>query len=306
MWDVIVVGGANSDYLVRGDRLPVPGETLEGHTFQEAPGGKGANQAVAAARLGARVALVARIGRDARGDEIAARLTAEGVDTRYLTRDAEAATGVALILVGGDGQKEIFTAPGANRRVTVADVEAAASALRATRTVLSQLEVPPEVVGRAFQLGREGGSRTVLDPAPAVPLTDDLLRRVDVIRPNASEATLLTGMTVHDRETARRAAAELRRRGSGAAVVQAGDEGNLLVWSDGEVWLPKLPVASIDATGAGDAFAAGLAVLLAEGRPLPEAATFGNACAALATTVLGAQAGLPRRDAVLALLGRNA
>lgn len=303
MWDIVVLGGANSDYLVRGDRLPLPGETVEGHTFQHAPGGKGANQAVAAARLGASVALLARIGQDARGDEIAAQLGREGVETAHVSCDPDAPTGVALIFVGGDGQKQIFTAPGANRRVTVADADAAAPVLRSARVVLSQLEVPTDVVIRAFEIARAAGVRTVLDPAPPVPLPDDLLRLVDVIRTNASEATLLTGVTVHDRATANAAARVLLQRGVGAAIVQAGNAGNLLVAPAGDLWLPRHPVASIDATGAGDAFAAGLAVLLAAGRSLANAATFGSACAALATTVLGAQAGLPRRAAVLALLG---
>ena len=303
-WDVVVVGSINTDFLVRGPKLPAPGETAQGDEFHEGPGGKGANQAVAAARLGARTALVARLGRDRRGDELANRLAAEGVDVRHVERDAEAPTGAAVILVDRRGEKAIFVAPGANGRMSAADVDAAAGMIQAARVVLCQLEIPLEAVLAACRIARIAGVKTVLDPAPARPLPDELLGLLDVIRPNAVEAEGLTGVKVQDRATARKAAKQLIGRGVRAAAVQAGDEGNLLVWDDGECWMPKLPVNSIDATGAGDAFAAGLAVMLAEGRPLAEAGPFANAAAALATTVLGAQAGLPKREAVVRLLGQ--
>lgn len=301
-WDIVVVGSANSDYLVRGARLPLPGETVQGDTFLEAPGGKGANQAVAAARLGARVTLVARVGRDRRGDALIANLEAEGVDTSYIVRDDEAPTGAAVILVGQGGQKQILTAPGANHRLVIADVEAAAEAIAATKVVLAQLEAPIEVVTAAFRLARQSGAKTVLDPAPAVPLPDELLQLIDVIRPNSSEAEVLTGVSVTHYESAKTAANLLLERGVGAVTVQAGELGNLLVSPEGECRLAKLPVESIDATGAGDAFAAGLATLLAEGVPFSEAGAFANAAAAIATTGFGAQTALPTRSQVQALL----
>jgi ribokinase len=209
-------------------------------------------------------------------------------------------------MVDGRGEKAILIAPGANGRMSAADVDAAAGLIQSARVVLCQLEIPLETVLTACRLARAAGARVVLDPAPARPLPDELLRLLDVIRPNSHEAETLTGVKVHDRASARQAADQLLSRGVGAVAVQAGDEGNLLVWSDGECWMPKLPVHSIDATGAGDAFAAGLAVMLAEGRPLSEAGPYANAAAALATTVVGAQAGLPTRDAVLRLLGETA
>jgi ribokinase len=300
-WDVVVVGGANTDYLVRGPELPAPGQTVEGDEFQVGPGGKGANQAVAVARLGARVAFVARMGDDAWGEELLAQLAGEGVDVRHVLRGPGAPTGVALIMVDRNGRKQILTAPGANRHLTVADVEAA-TAIREARVVLSQLEVPLETVAAALRLAREAGAKVVLDPAPAIPLPDEVLRLVDLVRANSSEAEVLTGVKVRDRASARQAAEQLLKREAGAAVVQAGDEGNLLVWPGGECWTANVPVEAVDATGAGDAHAAALAVMLAEGRPLEEAGPFANAAAALATTKVGAQAGLPRRDAVLKLL----
>lgn len=301
-YDVVVVGKANVDYLVRGPRLPQPGQSVSGEQFQVAPGGKGANQAVGAARLGARVALIARVGKDAHGDSVVEALRKEGVDIDHLLRDSSAFTGVALCQVGGNGEKQILSAAGANARLTAEDVRAAAEVLRSARVVLLQLGVPLPAVAEAIRIGRSGGARVVLDPGPPAPLPDELLGQIDVIRPNCSEALALTGVQVTGRASAQKAAAELLRRGAGAAAVQAAEDGDLLAWTGGEVWLPRFEVARLDATGAGDAFASALAVALAEGRSLPEAGPFASAAAALATTVLGAQASLPRRADLLAFL----
>jgi ribokinase len=300
----VVVGGANFDYLARGPALPRPGETVQGERLLEGPGGKGANQAVAAARLGARVALVARVGADDRGRALLDHLRDDRVDTAHVRSDPAAGTGVALVQVDRRGQKQIMAVPGANLGLTVADVRAAAGTIEAARVLLVQLEIPLECVAEAIRIARRAGARVVLDPAPPTALPDELLGLVDVIRPNASEARALTGIRVSDRASARRAAQALLERGVGAAAVSAGARGNLLVWAGGECWLPKIPVEAIDATGAGDAFAAGLAVALAEGRTLAEAGPFASATAALKTTRLGAQAGLPRRDEVDAFVRR--
>jgi len=208
---------------------------------------------VAAARLGARASLVARIGTDARGQAIFTRLTDEGVDTRYLTRDAETPTGVALIMVAEKGEKQILTAPGANTRLTETEVLNAATAIKSARVLLVPLEVPLGCVMAAARLAKSAEAKVGLDPAQPRQLPDALLHLTDVIKPN-------------------------------------------------EHWLPLIPVQSVDATGAGDAFAAALAVALAEGRPWEEAGMLASACAALKTTVIGAQAGLPKREAVSALL----
>lgn len=304
-WDVVVVGGANYDYLVRGSHLPGPGDTVQGETFQEAPGGKGANQAVAAARLGARVAFVARIGTDPHGDQIMERLAAEGVNTTRVIHDSDAPTGVALVQVSEQGEKQILVAPGANRRLNMADIERAAPALETTHILLTQLEISLESVKAAVRLGWGSQAQIVLDPAPPLDLPDEFLRMVDVVKPNAGEAESLTGVKVQDRNSARKAAQQLLERGVKVVAIQAGDEGDLLVWPEREQWLPRLLVESVDATGAGDAFAAALAVALAEGRPLAEAGLFANAAAALTTTKLGAQTALPRRQEVQTLLARS-
>jgi len=304
VYDVVVVGKANIDYLVRGPRLPAPGQSLSGDAFQEAAGGKGANQAVGAARLGARVAMVARIGQDPRGDAVLAKLRDEGVETRFITRDPEAPTGVALCQVGASGEKQILSASGANARLTASCVRQAAAAFTSAKVVLCQLGVPLDAVWEAIRLAKSVRAMVMLDPGPPAPVPDDLIAQIDVIRPNASEARMLTGIAVSDRASAREAALDLLRRGAKAAAVQAGEDGDVLLWGGREAWLPRLEVKRVDATGAGDAFASGLAVCLAEGKPLEEAGRFASAAAALSTTVLGAQASLPRRPAVLELLSR--
>jgi ribokinase len=299
--DVVVVGGVATDYLVHGPSLPEPGGSVVGDFFLTALGGKGANGAVAAVRLGARAALVARVGADERGQRQVAQLARQGVKMDAVVLDPEASSGVTLVMVDGGGKKQSLSSPGANRRLSVLDVTRAAEQIAAARVLLVQLEVPLEAVRAAVRLARAAGARVVLDPAPAVPLPEELLGDVHIIRPNASEAETLTGVAVRDRASARRAASNLLRRGVGAAVISAPD-GSLLLSPDGELWLPNLPVESVDSTGAGDAFAAALAVAMAEEQPLFDAVRFAHAASALATTRLGAQAGLPRREEVLALL----
>jgi len=300
---IVVIGGANYDYLGKGPTLPRPGETVQGDLVDDAPGGKGANQAIAAARLGGRVAFVGRIGRDDRGDRLLAAFARERVDVSRLVRDRDAPTGVALVQVNASGQKQILAVPGANARMTVENVRAATSMLTGAQVVMLQLELPLDVVCTAAQLAHHAGAKVVLDPAPPLgELPDQLLRIVDAIKPNAAEARALTGTQVDDRDSARKAAKKLLAGGVRCVAVTAGATGTLLVWNDGESWLPRLPVKSVDATGAGDAFASGFAVAIAEGKSFAEAGAFANAAAALATTVVGAQAAMPTRDAVLGLL----
>jgi ribokinase len=303
--DIVVIGGANMDYLIRGEKLPRPGETAKGDLFQEAPGGKGANQAVAATRLGARVAFIARVGADRRGREVVKSLKEEGVATKFIVRDDTDHTGVALVLVGGNGEKQILSVPGANDELSVEQVRRAGSAIQSARVLLTQLEVPLETLLLAARLAREAGAKVLLDPSPPTSLPNELMQLVSLIKPNAREAEALTGIRSKDRDSARQAAQRLIERGVGAVAVQAGDEGNLILTPEQEYWFPKIPIESIDATGAGDAFAAALAVGLLEERTWPEIGALASAAAALTTTKLGAQAGLPRRDEVLKLLEKE-
>jgi ribokinase len=300
---LIVVGSVNYDYLARGSKLPAPGESFQGDQLIESAGGKGANQAIAAARLGARVTFVGCVGKDQRGDWVLEKLKAEGVDTQYVVREPSAPTGVALIQIAANGQKQILAIRGANNFLAIKHLPK--QVINSAKGLMVQLEVPLPVVEAAVHIAHQAGVKVILDPAPAVPLSDELLRQVDIIKPNAREAEVVSGIRVRDRASARKAADRLIGRGVKAVMVQAGEEGNLLVWKNGESWNPLLPVKTVDATGAGDAMAAALAVCIIEGRVLEEAGPFANAAAALATTALGAQADLPHREDVQKLLREN-
>jgi ribokinase len=303
--DVVVLGGANIDYLVRGEKLPKAGETIDGIEFLKAGGGKGANQAVAAARLGARVAFIGRVGRDDSGDELLGLLRKEKIDVRHVTRDPKAASGVALVMIDCAAEKQIMVAPGANHRVTPREVRRAKEIISRAQVLLTQFEIPMESVVEAARIAGEAGVPMIIDPAPAQAVPHELINRAAIIRPNSAEAEAITGMKVKDLASAREAARRLLELGAGAVATQAGDQGDLLVWSSGEELFRRLPVKAVDATGAGDAFAGALAVALSEKRSLLEAGAFANAAAALATTKFGAQPAMPYRDDVIRLMRRS-
>lgn len=305
-YDVVVVGGIKTDYLVLGETLPCRGQTVEGQVFQQSLGGRGANQAVAAARLGARVAIVARVGRGLRGETMIEELREEGVDTQYIMRDEHAETGVAIIMVEASGEKQILTAPGANLNVTIYDVLKAEPAIRAASVLLTQLELPIAAVTEALRVARANGVRTVLDPSPPRELDESILKDVEVIKPNANEAEVLTGIAVKDRMSAESATERLLARGVQLVAVQAGREGDLLAWAGGQYWLPRVRVESVDASGAADAFAGAIGFALAKGKSWIEAGTLANVAAALATTKLGAQVSLPTASEVQSMLDKSA
>jgi len=301
MPNVVVVGSANVDLIAKAARLPRAGETVLGHSLRMAPGGKGANQAVACARLGLPTGFVGRVGRDAFGDLLLRTLAAAGISAEQVVRDAEAPSGVAMIAVDAQGHNTILVAQGANARLTAEDVAAGMAALAADALLL-QLEVPLPAVERAAAIARARGTRVVLNPAPACALPAALLRQVDVLTPNQSELALLAGRPVGDRAEAEQAARSLLERGPQAVVVTLGADGALVVGAGGARHVPGFRVDAVDTTGAGDAFNGALAVALVEGRDLVEAARFANAAGALATTALGAQEALPTRAEVERLL----
>ena len=297
---VVVVGSSNTDMVVKLDRLPVPGETVLGGQFVTAGGGKGANQAVAARRLGAEVAFVARVGSDTLGAAALSAFAAEGIDVAYVARDPEAPSGVALILVDRDGENVIAVAPGANGRLAVDDVDRATSAITSANVVVAQLEIPLATVGAALRLARAAGVTTLLNPAPApaAGIPAALLASVDIVNPNRTELGLLTHTHPTDLTSAAGAARQLLARGVRGVVVTLGAQGALVVDGLGVEHVEPYRVTAVDATGAGDAFTAGLAVALASGDDLRAAARFANAVAALATTRLGAQPSMPSRAEV--------
>lgn len=289
---VVVVGSSNTDMVVRLPQLPARGETVLGGDFIQAAGGKGANQAVAAARLGANVVFVARVGDDGLGREAVARFRAEGISVEAIRVDSDAASGVALIMVGGDGENMIAVASGANLRLTPGDVEAAAAHLSGS-ILLTQLEIPLESVARAVELAADAGARVILNPAPAQPLPDELLARVSILTPNEGELAALSGREVSDEASARAAAESLLSKGVETVIVTMGAQGALVVGRD-ESWKePACRVRAVDTTAAGDSFNGALAWALASGRSLKEAVRLANRAASVSVTRMGAQPSLP-------------
>ncbi len=294
-----VVGSTNIDLTFRAARLPKPGETLAGHGFQLGYGGKGANQAVMAARLGARVTMVGKIGRDVFGEGALRNYREQGVDTAHVLVDAERPTGVASIVVDDAARNCIIVVPGANLGLTPQDVHAAAAAIEGAALLLCQLEVPIETVAEALRIARAAGVTTILNPAPAVPLSNEMLSLADLCVPNEGEIELLTGgQTAATVQEAAAAAWELLRRGPRTVIVTLGERGALVADATSAEHVPAPRVTAVDSSGAGDAFIGALGVFLAEGVPLRDAVRRANAVAALSVTRLGTQASFPTRAEV--------
>lgn len=292
MPNITVIGSANVDLVARVPRLPLPGETILGSDFLHAMGGKGANQAVAAARLGAAVTFVARVGLDSYGTACREAYEASGINTQYLQDTAGQPTGIALIPVADDGENHIIVISGANAHLTPEDVEQAIPAIESADVVLVQLEVPLETVQKAVNLAHFYGKPVLLNPAPYRALPADLLEKITILTPNTTEAEQMIGNLLADDALL---AENLLQLGVKSAVVTLGSKGCLVVEAGHIERLPPLKVVPVDTTGAGDAFSAGLAVGLAEGKSLREAAIFAGAVAGLATTRLGAQPAMPYR-----------
>jgi ribokinase len=301
--NIAVVGGINIDLVTRASHIPRPGETVIGGDLRTSPGGKGANQAVAAARLGAHVSMIGRLGDDTFAPQLRQNLAAADVDLTYVFESVDSASGVALIVVDEAGENSIVVALGANARITPADVEAAAAAIAASDALLLQLEIPLEPVLRAAELGREHGVKVILNPAPARALPAELLALVDILVPNETETAQLSGMPTGSTAELEAAASRLRDLGAGVVILTLGQRGALLAQEDGTRRYPAFEVDRVvDTTAAGDAFMGGLATAISEGKDLNEALPWANATGALAVTRAGAQPSLPTRQEVKALL----
>lgn len=300
---IVVVGSLNMDMVVRVPRHPGPGETILGEDFNTFPGGKGANQAVAAARLGAAVKMIGRLGADAFGDALLETLQRDGVDISQVLRHPGVKTGVAMISVDADGQNSIVVAPGANARLTAEDISAAESVFTDAAVVVLQLEIPLPAVKRAAELGKKYGAKVVLNPAPAQPLEDSLAKLVDYIIPNQSELAIL--INSFQEGSVERAAARLKDKGFQKVVVTLGENGAFFLEGDRNLYLPTFPVTVVDTTAAGDAFVGAFSVALSEGISIEKAILWGNAAGALAVTRPGAQPSLPAREEVERLLAQG-
>jgi ribokinase len=302
---VVVVGSSNTDMIIKLDRLPQPGETLLGGEFSTAAGGKGANQAVAAARAGGAVSFIARVGDDMFGRLAVEGFASDGIDVRHVLPDPGAPSGVALIFVDRHGENSIAVASGANARLSPADVRTAGDVIRSADILVTQLETPLETVHSAVELAASHGVPVLLNPAPAQRLDAEILQHVSVLTPNETEAALLTGIEVSSESGAEAAARELAAAGVAQIIITLGSRGAFVYGSNHKQLVAGFPVEAVDTTAAGDVFNGALAVALANGSKLVDAVRFANAAAALSVTKLGAQPSAPTRVEIEEFLHRD-
>ena len=299
---IVVLGGINMDLIAVATRLPSPGETVLGSEFYTAPGGKGANQAVAAARMGASARMIGRVGKDMFGPGLLDDLRSSGVDVSGVSEDVGAASGIAIILLDASRQNHIVAVYGANMRCDDTQVDAVASALEGANALMLQMEIPAATSLKAARIAREMGVRVVWDPSPVVGFPPEAYSLIDVLTPNQTEAAALTGVDVTDAASAEQAACALIERGVGAVIVKMGEDGAFYLSGGDSGYVPSFSVEATDTIAAGDAFGAAMTCVLAEGKPMGEAVRYGVAAGALAVTRPGAQEAMPSRAEVEALL----
>jgi ribokinase len=302
---IVVVGSINLDLVSRGKKIPAPGETVRGESFSTFHGGKGANQAVAVARLGYPVSMIAKVGDDEFGSQLRESLASEGVDVTHVDFASGVSSGVAMISVDEAGQNSITVVPGANDTLTPADLDSARDLLRSAGMILVQLEIPIETVEHLCELGRRFGVPVMLDPAPARPLQGEILARVDYLTPNETETCTLCGISDPDLDESRAAECATQLKGAGAAnvIIKMGARGALVLASDGAgTIVPGFKVPVVDSTAAGDAFNGALATALLGGLSLPKAVRFASAAGAVSVTRAGAQPAMPATSEVQRLL----
>lgn len=296
---IVVLGSCNTDMVVKSSRLPVPGETILGGTFMMNPGGKGANQAVAAARLGGNVTFVTKTGNDLFGRQSIELYNDENINTEFISSDPDLPSGVALITVDGEGENCIVVASGANGSLSPADVKDAEKEIASADILLMQLEVPIETVEYAAKMAKKNGVKVILNPAPAQSLSNDLLSNIHMIIPNETEAEIISGIKVTDVESAKKAADMICSKGVDIVVITMGSAGALIKEGNQYHQIPALRVKAVDTTAAGDTFCGAISVALSEGKSLVDAIKFANQCSAITVTRMGAQASIPYRKEVL-------
>lgn len=301
---IVVVGSCNTDMVIKADRLPVPGETILGGTFFMNPGGKGANQAVAAARMGGSVTLISKTGNDVFGKQSVMLYNAENIKTDYVFSDPKHPSGVAMITVDSNGENCIVVASGANASLSPADIDKARKEIESSDLVLMQLEIPVETVEYVAEMAHRKGIPVILNPAPARTLPETLLKNLYIIIPNKSEAEILSGIKVTDQESARKAAAIISAKGVDIVVITLGSQGALIKEKEEYHFVEAFKVDTIDTTAAGDTFCGSLCVGLSEGKSISEAVEMAARAAALTVTRMGAQGSIPYRPE-LASLDKN-
>ena len=298
MGKIVVIGSTNTDMVVKSRKIPSPGETILGGTFMMNPGGKGANQAVAAARLNGNVTFVTKMGNDLFGEQAKHIFDFEGIDSRYIVNDPKNPSGIALIMVDQNGENCIVVAPGSNGTLSAYDIAEDVYGNDPSDVFLMQLEVPVSTIEFVAQKVFERGNRVILNPAPARQLSDDLLNCVDIITPNEVEAEILTGIKVVDAASAEEAAEKLMSTGVKNVIITMGAAGAFLHTDKVSKLIPVVPVRAVDTTAAGDVFNGALAVAISEGKDLEEAVVFANKAASISVTRMGAQASAPYRKEI--------
>ena len=290
---ILVIGSSNTDMTIKSERLPAPGETILGGKFLMGAGGKGANQAVAARRLGGEVTFVCKVGRDIFGDNAIKGYEKEGIDTSHILR-SDAPSGVALILVDAKAENSIAVAPGANGDLTPADIRNLRGVIAEASYLILQLEVPVETVLEAARIAHEAGVYVILNPAPACPLPEELFKYLSLITPNQTETALMTGIET-DEASLDKAVDALRAKGVKDVIITLGSRGSLVCTGGKNEFVPACKVKAVDTTAAGDTFCGALCVALSEGKSLTEAAAFATKASALAVQKMGAQDSIPYR-----------
>ncbi len=293
---IVVIGCLHTDFTVKVKTIPRIGESVLGKSFKRSPGGKGANQAVAAARLGADVVLIGKVGADVFGKELIKNLRENGIDTKYIIEDSETYTGLALIMVDEDGDNILAVASGADMRIRKEDIDRAEEIIKLSDILLIQLETPLQIVEYAINIAFNEGVKVLLNPAPAQKLSKDLLKKVYVLIPNEKEAELLSNVKIKDLNSSKISAKKLVENGTENIVITLGKNGSIIATKEETVHINGLNVNAIDTTGAGDAFCGALAVALSSGKALKEAVIYANYAGALATTKIGAQEALPTQE----------
>jgi ribokinase len=299
MAKILVIGSSNTDMVIKTDKLPAPGETILGGIFLMNPGGKGANQAVAAARLGGKVTFITKRGNDLFGNQTVGLLMREGIDTQYVVKDTELPSGVALITVDSTGENIIVVAPGSNGNLLQDDIPTKIFETGKFEILLLQLEIPISTVEYSAVTASENGIKVILNPAPARKLSDNLLKHTWLITPNETEVEILTGITVHDISTAENAASSLQKKGVKNIIIMMGAAGAYIKSESFTGMVPGVKVKAVDTTAAGDVFNGALAVALAEGKDMEEAVAFANKAASISITRMGAQASAPYRKSMI-------
>ena len=295
---MVVIGSSNMDLVAKAPKIPVTGETLTGTDFFMVPGGKGANQAVAAAKLGADVVFVAKLGNDIFASKSLKNFKSVNINTKYVEQLDGVASGVAIIAIDDKGNNIIIVVPGANGKLLPEDVDNAEGDIANAGVIVCQLEVPLETVEYAAKVAHKNNVTFILDPAPARPLSDELLSMVDIIKPNEIEAEMLTGIKVTDEENASKAADALLAKGVKTVIITLGEKGFMLANKESKELISRVEVKAVDSTAAGDAFTGSLAYGLAKGQSLKDAAIYANTVAAISVTRLGAQSSMPTKKEV--------